>query len=205
MSTVLVKICGITSIEDARAAVAAGADWIGLNFFPESPRYVTPERARAIVGELPESVRAVGVFVNCPRERVEDIAGKVGVHMLQFHGDESLEDCRGWPWPVIRAVRVDRDWETLASVGYVADYLLVDRFVPGRYGGTGQRVDWERLATWKPPRPLVLAGGLDPTNVAEAVRTVRPFAVDVASGVEAAPGRKDPEAMRRFVRNAKSA
>lgn len=202
---VLVKICGITTVEDAHAAVAAGADWIGLNFFPKSRRYVTPEKARAIVATLPDTVRAVGVFVNCSRGQVEEIAAMVGVHILQFHGDESEDDCRNWSWPVIRAIRVDNDWSVLANAGAVADYLLVDRFVAGSYGGTGQRVDWKRLATWNPPRPLVLAGGLDPTNVAEAVRIVRPFAVDVASGVEVAPGRKDPEAMRRFVRNAKSA
>ncbi|MCL6646278.1 MAG: phosphoribosylanthranilate isomerase [Dehalococcoidia bacterium] len=202
---VVVKICGMTSVEDALAAVQAGADWIGLNFYPRSPRCVDLTVAERIVASLPETTKAVGVFVNAPREEVEAIARRVGLHMLQFHGDEPPEYCRDWSWPVIKAVRGVGTEVLRHAEAFATAYLLIDAFAPGQYGGTGRVVDWSALATWKAPRPLILAGGLTPDNVATAVRVVAPFAVDVASGVEVAPGRKDRVAMRRFVEHAKAA
>ncbi len=202
---VVVKICGITSVEDALAAVQAGADWIGLNFYSRSPRCVDLAVAERIVASLPETTKAVGVFVNAPREEVEAIARRVGLHMLQFHGDEPPEYCRDWSWPVIKAVRGVGAEALRNAEAFATAYLLIDAFAPGQYGGTGRVVDWGALAIWKAPRPLILAGGLTPDNVATAVRVVAPFAVDVASGVEVTPGRKDRVAMRRFVEHAKAA
>lgn len=201
---VVVKICGITSCSDAIAAVRAGADWLGLNFWARSRRWVSLEQAREIVASVPPETRMVGVFVNAPRAEVERTATLVGLHLLQFHGDESAQYCEGWPWPVIKAFRVHAVSDLEAARAYRVDYFLVDAYVPGHYGGTGQKGNWEAIARWKPERPVILAGGLDADNVGEAVRLVRPFAVDVASGVETSPGVKDPHAMRRFVENAKS-
>ncbi|GBD25761.1 N-(5'-phosphoribosyl)anthranilate isomerase [bacterium HR30] len=202
---VVVKICGITTCEDAIAAARSGADWLGLNFWQGSPRHVTRERAREIVAALPPHIRKVGVFVNATREEVESTAAELGLDLLQFHGDEPPEYCQGWRWPVIKAVRGHSKGDLEAACLYRVDYFLVDAQVPGRYGGTGQRANWAAVAQWAPGRPVILAGGLNPENVSEAIRLVRPFGVDVASGVETSPGAKDPGAMRRFVQNAKSA
>jgi phosphoribosylanthranilate isomerase len=199
-----VKICGITRPEDARAAAAAGADALGLNFFAGSPRCVSPERAAEIVAAIPAGICKVGVFVDAPRERVRDLAERLALDALQFHGEESSEYCRGWTAKLIKAVRV-RDAAALAAAApYAVDFLLADAWVAGRHGGTGRRVPAEWLSGIDPAR-LILAGGLDPDNVADAVRAARPAAVDVASGVESAPGVKDAEAMRRFIANAKNA
>ncbi|GIW45437.1 MAG: N-(5'-phosphoribosyl)anthranilate isomerase [Candidatus Binatia bacterium] len=202
---VRVKICGITTIEDARQAVAAGADWIGLNFYPASPRSVDPDRAREIVTVLGKRVQIVGVFVNASRSEVQEIVESVGLDLLQFHGDESPSYCSGWPRPVIKALRMRGREDLDRAQAYRVDYLLVDAHASGHYGGTGKTVDWALVGAWKPPAKLILAGGLDPDNVAEAVRIVRPFGVDVASGVERRPGQKDPVKMRRFIENAKAA
>jgi phosphoribosylanthranilate isomerase len=201
---VCVKICGVTSPEDALLVVEAGADAIGLNFHPASPRCVDVETAQRIVRVLPAGIQRVGVFVDAERERVEELASLLALDALQFHGDEDAEYCRGWSQKVIKAVRV-RGPESLDATRLPAvDLILADAYVEGVPGGTGRRVPLEWLAGVERER-LVLAGGLDADNVAQAVRLVRPAAVDVASGVERAPGRKDPEAMRRFVSNAKNA
>jgi len=199
-----VKICGVTSVDDALMAAEAGADAIGLNFYPRSPRCVGVEVAAAIAAALPAGVCRVGVFVDAPREQVLAIAARVGLDALQFHGDEGAELCAGWDRKTIKAVRV-RDAEALARVAaYPVDFILADAYVEGRAGGTGQRVPAAWLAGVAAQR-LILAGGLDPDNVVEAIQLVRPAAVDVASGVERAPGVKDPEKVGRFVSNAKSA
>ncbi len=202
---VVVKICGITSPLDALAAVRSGADWLGLNFWVGSRRCVSVARAREIMACIPKEIRVVGVFVNAPRKEVEAIAADLGLDVLQFHGDEPPEYCQGWEWPVIKAVRVGSRDDLEAARAYEVDYVLVDAHVSGHYGGTGQRANWAAVALWSSERPVILAGGLTAENVGEAIRVVRPFAVDVASGVEMRPGTKDPLAMRRFVENAKSA
>jgi phosphoribosylanthranilate isomerase len=201
---VKVKICGVTRVEDALAAAAAGAAAIGLNFHAGSARRVSVESAREIVAALPSSVCCVGVFVDEARSRIEEVSETVGLSALQLHGDEPPEACAGWPVKVIKAVRV-RDSSSLAIIGdYPVDFILLDAYVEGHTGGTGRRFEWE-LATAVDRSRLILAGGLTPENVAEAVRKVRPFAVDVASGVERAPGVKDGEALRRFIANAQTA
>jgi phosphoribosylanthranilate isomerase len=201
---VKVKICGVTSAHDARMIVDAGASAIGLNFFARSPRHVSLDEAAAISAELPSHICRVGVFVDADRDEVARIALRVGLHALQFHGGESPEYCRGWDRKVIKAVRA-RDAETVRTVaGYPVDFVLVDAYVEGLVGGTGRLARWDWLTDIDRER-LILAGGLTPENVAAAVRQVRPVGVDVASGVESAPGRKDPTLVRRFIANAQSA
>ena len=199
-----VKICGITSVADAVAAAEAGAAAIGLNFYPRSPRRVSVETAARIVAAVPERVCVVGVFVDAPQADVRRIADTVGLDALQFHGRESPPFCEGWRSKVIKAIRL-RGRASLAELAsYRVDFLLVDAYVEGSPGGTGTLVPWEWLQD-VPTGRLILAGGLTADNVGAAVRQVRPFAVDVASGVERAPGIKDAEKMRRFVANAQSA
>jgi phosphoribosylanthranilate isomerase len=201
---VRVKICGLTSVGDARAAVAAGADFLGLNFHPASPRHVDAERAREIAAAVP-GTPLVGVFVDAPRDAVEAIAAEIGLAALQFHGDEPPAYCRAWPWRTIKALRAQpgADLGVLAST-YATDYVLVDSFVPGVPGGTGRPLDLA-AATGLPRERLFVAGGLAPETVADAVRRLRPYAVDVASGVEASPGRKDHAKLEAFIRAAKAA
>jgi phosphoribosylanthranilate isomerase len=201
---VKVKICGVCTLEDARAAAAAGADFVGLNFHPQSPRCVTLARAREIAAAVP-GTPLVGVFVDAVRGRVEEIAAAVGLAALQFHGAESPAYCRGWAWLTIKALR-GRPGVDLASQAaiYATDYLLVDAFVPGQPGGTGVPLD-PALAATLPRERLFVAGGLRPDTVAEVVRQLRPFAVDVASGVEERPGRKDHAKVEEFIRRAKAA
>jgi phosphoribosylanthranilate isomerase len=211
-----VKICGVTTPEDARTAAEAGADAVGLNFYPKSPRYLAPEAARAVAGAVPRGVVKVGLFVNAPVEEVCRAFDGLGLDLVQLHGDEPpqvLADLEGRP--VMRAFRLGPEGmlpvgEYLGQceqLGRMPELVLLDAFRKGAYGGTGEVADWSAAKTYRPVGdrplpPLVLAGGLTPENVAEAIRTVRPAAVDTASGVESAPGRKDPELVRRFVRAA---
>jgi len=200
----LVKICGVKTLEDAQMAVAAGASAIGFNFFPKSPRYIRPQDAAEISQALPARICRVGVFVNASRAEVERMAREVDLSALQFHGEESADDCRGWNLKVIKAVRTCDPSTVRRAADYPVDFILVDAYVEGLAGGTGRLARWDWLTELDRER-LILAGGLNPENVAEAIRLLRPFAVDVASGVEIEPGRKDPELMRRFISNAKSA
>lgn len=200
-----VKICGITRVEDARAAAKAGADAIGLVFHEGSPRYVTPVRAAEIVAALPPCVTVVALFVNAPRAQVRSVLEAVPVDLLQFHGEETPADCRGFGRRYLKAIRMREDVDVAAQARRYEDAaaLLLDAYVPDRHGGTGVRFDWARV-----PRdlamPLILAGGLTPENVAQAVTEVRPWAVDVSGGVEAAKGIKDETKLRAFVRNVNS-
>lgn len=200
----LVKICGLTSAADARAAAEAGAFALGFNFHPASPRFVEPARVAEIAAGLPPRVLRVGVFVDRARSEVEDIARIASLTGLQFHGAEPPEYCRGWGLPVIKAVRVRSRADAASLATYPVEFTLVDAYVEGVLGGTGTRLDWRLLETIDRSR-LILAGGLTPENVAEAVRTVRPFAVDVASGVESSPGVKDHEKVKRFIHHAETA
>ena len=211
MTHLLVKICGITSAEDARVAVEAGADALGFVFFSMSPRRTTVGRAAEIARTLPSTVRRVGVFVNEPREEMARMADAVGLDLLQLHGDEPPEALEGLPRPAIKAVRVGKGFASEEAMRYAskAAGILVDTRLPGETqlpGGTGVSFDWSLVRGLAERVPfLMLAGGLDPLNVAEAIRAVRPHAVDVSSGVESLPGRKDPEKVRAFVRAAREA
>jgi len=202
--TVKVKICGVRTVADARVAARAGADFIGLNFHPPSPRAVDVETAAAIATAVSD-VPLVGVFVDAARAVVEDVARRVGLWGLQFHGDEPPAWCRGYERSTIKALRA-RPGDDLAAIGatYDTDYLLLDSFVAGRPGGTGVALDPAR-ARDLPRDRLFVAGGLRPDTVAEVVRLLRPFAVDVASGVERAPGIKDHDEIETFIRRAKAA
>jgi phosphoribosylanthranilate isomerase len=201
-----VKICGITRPEDALSAAHAGADAIGLMFYPASPRHVSPERARAIVRVLPPFVTTVGVFVDPTREEVDAALAALPLHLLQFHGDEDAGFCEGFRVEYIKAVRVRPG---LDLVKYAARYpsakaLLVDAFVPGAHGGTGEVFDWSLIPAGL-PLPLVLSGGLGPSNIGAAIRRLRPWGVDVSSGVEAAKGIKDAGRIAAFIQGVRSA
>lgn len=199
-----VKVCGVTSVADALLAVEAGADAIGLNFYPRSPRAISVDTAAAISAALPRSICRVGVFVDAVRADVARIVEQLALDAVQFHGDEDAEQCRGWACKTIKAVRV-RDAGSLASAAALAvDFILADAYVADQPGGTGQRVPAEWLVGI-PGERLILAGGLTPENVVDAIRAVRPAMVDVASGVERAPGIKDPEKVERFIANVRLA
>jgi len=202
-----VKVCGIKSLEDALAALEAGADMLGFNFYARSPRYVAPAVARKIIESLTGDVSCVGVFVNesAPAD-VERIALEAGLDAVQLHGDESPEYCQSLRGlKTIKALRVGADYSADSAAAYGTDAVLLDAYVAGARGGTGHTFDWTLAALTRERVPrLFLAGGLTPDNVALAVAAVRPYAVDVCSGVETAPGRKSPELMRRFVEQVKS-
>ena len=205
---VKVKICGVTNAEDALMAVEYGADALGFNFYPPSPRYIQPEKAAAILRELPPGICTAGLFVNESRQHVASVLRSCrspessGLTAVQFHGDEDPRFCTHWPLKVIKAFRV-RDRETLGQIGeYPVDYYLLDSWSRG-FGGSGSPFTW----TWlRAPmaRPVILAGGLDVENVSEAVQVVKPFGVDVCTGVEAVPGRKDHQRMKDFIAAAKA-
>lgn len=200
-----VKICGVTSVEDARVCVEAGADALGLNFAAESPRRVSLEVARAIVAALPPHVLSVGVFVDADHAELMRVQHAVGLRCLQLHGDEPpelLQRCLPHAYKAIR-VRGASVHDEVAR--YPGEHVLLDAYVPGHHGGTGARFDWSLAAAVAKTRKLTLAGGLHPENVADAIAAVRPFCVDVASGVEAQIGRKDPERVRQFISRAKNA
>lgn len=194
-----VKICGITSREDAVAGVEAGADALGFVFVPGTPRCVRPEVAERIVGVLPPFMTPVGVFMNQPLEEVLRIAARCGLQAVQLHGDEPEAYSRRIPLRVIKAVRV-RDAESLRILlTYPAHAFLLDAFVEGQAGGTGTPVSWELAVQAKGHAPIILSGGLRPDTVGLAVRRVRPYGVDVSSGVEVSPGRKDHQKVREFI------
>jgi phosphoribosylanthranilate isomerase len=214
MAHVRIKICGITNEADGRQAALAGADAIGLNFWPKSPRYLDLQTAEFILRELPPFVEPVGLFVVQRLRQVFDVLNQLGrIRTFQWYG-ENRELSDTYPFQQIAAFAV-RDAQSLVditryltmcrNVGQLPAAVLVDAHVPGQYGGTGQTAPWNLLADFRPEVPLILAGGLTPENVAEAVRIVRPYAVDVASGVEHSPGHKDPDKMRRFIGNVREA
>lgn len=195
-----IKVCGITCQEDARAAVAAGADGLGFIFVEQSPRLVEPDMVRAITGEFPPFVDSVGVFRDEEIEVVREIIHYCRLSLVQLHGVESPEYCREIPCKVIKAFAIhpESDPEELAAYAAAADGFLLDTYHKHLAGGTGVPFDWSIVERLKPPGPLILAGGLTPDNVSEAIHLVRPFAVDVNSGVEYQPGRKDTDKLTNF-------
>jgi phosphoribosylanthranilate isomerase len=200
---VKIKVCGITNLEDALAAIDFGADHLGFNFYPPSARCITPEKAREMIARLPAAIEKFALFVNEPKERVREVLaagaadGKGGFCGVQLHGEETPDYCRGWDLKVIKAFRV-KDRDSLRSMAdFPADYYLVDSWAPG-YGGSGAPFPWSWLEGLKAEK-LILAGGLHAENVAEAIRLVRPYGVDVCTGVEARPGIKDHAKLKAFI------
>lgn len=199
-----VKICGITTPADAQVALQAGADMIGLIFYPPSPRYVPTEQAQAIVASLPEGFPTVGVFVNEPVDTVTWVARTSGVQMVQLHGTESPAMCRQLSWPVLKTFRFTATVQPEMMRQYEVAAFLIEGFHATLYGGGGVKADWQRVAALQHYGRLILAGGLTPDNVQEAIRIVQPYAVDVCSGVEATPGTKDAAKVHAFVQHVKA-
>lgn len=200
MPIVRSKICGITSVADALVAAEAGADAIGLVFYSKSPRALSIAQAREIIAALPPFVTTVGLFVNASRCEINETLDAVALDVLQFHGDETPADCEGFhrPWYKALRVRAGDDIRAQAARYVGASAVLLDTFVEGIPGGTGERFDWS-LVPADLPKPLILAGGLTPQNVQQAIERVRPFAVDVSGGVELRKGVKDAARVREFV------
>ena len=203
---VRVKICGITDVRDARTAARLGADALGFNFYRDSPRYIRPARAKAIVAALPPLVTTVGVFVNEDPGDIMEICRLVGLDAAQLHGDESpsvVDAVRGLRR--IKAIRVESEEDVRLCRRYRVEAFLLDAFVAGERGGTGQTFPWEIAREAAQFGPIILAGGLSPDNVADAIAAADPYGVDVASGVESEPGSKDRRLMEEFILRAKMA
>lgn len=219
-----VKVCGITSLEDARLAVKAGADALGFIFVENTPRFVTPEQVATIVRRLPPFVTPVGVFWDHPAGHVKAVVEACGLRAIQFHGDETPEDCQGYTVPVIKAIKLP----PAGTIDGLPEYRITERFSALLYskvvaaylfdsqarwseGEAREPLEWKalgmfgRMAAPEARKPVILSGGLTPDNVARAVEIVRPYAVDVNSGVESRPGKKDPDKVRRFVAEARRA
>ena len=203
MTAVKIKICGITNHDDAQAAIDAGADALGFVFYKSSPRWVQPDVVRRIVAALPPFVLPVGVFVNEDGKVVRDLMDACGLAVAQLHGDETAAYCEQLGRPAWKAVRLKDAGSFLALAEYKGRAgvrgVLIDAFSESVYGGTGRRADWTWAAEAARHAPVILAGGLTPENVHEAVRIVRPYGVDVSSGVEVSPGKKDPHKLAAFI------
>ncbi|MDD2902012.1 MAG: phosphoribosylanthranilate isomerase [Syntrophales bacterium] len=195
-----VKICGITNLEDALLAAVLGADALGFIFYPPSPRSVAPDAARAIIAQLPPFVSTVGVFVDEAADTVKKLAATVGLNWLQLQGKEPPEYCRALDRRVIKVFRVqdEKSLADLAAYQGAAQAFLLDTYKKGQVGGTGETFNWDLALEAKKYGPIILAGGLTAENVAQAISVAQPAAVDVASGVEAAPGKKDPVKLQAF-------
>ena len=205
-----VKVCGITNLADAEKALEFGADALGFNFYPQSPRCIAPDTARAVLQRLPEGSCNIAVFVNEPKEKVREIIthgelanGRQAYSALQFHGEESQEYCRGWSMKVIKAFRVREKTSLEDMEQFPADFYLLDSWSSG-YGGSGAAFSWEWLEGLKTEK-LILSGGLSIENVVEAIRRIHPYGVDVCSGVETRPGIKDHAKLKEFILAAKGA
>lgn len=200
-----IKICGITSVEDALAAARLGADAIGLVFYPPSPRYVEVEQAAEIAAALPPFVTTVALFVNADEQTIADVVSRVRIDLIQFHGNECKDYCGLHQRPYIKAVRMsdDVDLDKQLNDFSQARGLLLDTYKAGVPGGTGEQFNWDRVPAHVADK-IILAGGLTPENVKDAVAQVHPYAVDVSGGVESAPGKKDTEKMARFIEAVRS-
>mgnify|MGYP005845365963 CR=1 FL=1 len=203
MIAVKVKICGITNVEDALAAVEMGADLLGFNFYPESKRYITLENALEIIKKLPTFVDTVGIFVNSDHENIRGIAKKSLLNWIQMHGDETPEFCDNLQWAsakTIKAVRVESPEDMERVNNYYTDAVLLDAFHPDEYGGTGESFDWDLITNTN--KRIILAGGITPENAVEAIET-GVYGIDLCSGIESEPGRKDHEKMQELFENIK--
>jgi phosphoribosylanthranilate isomerase len=201
MMRVKVKICGLTNLEDTLMAADMGADMLGFNFFPQSKRHIEIPDALDIINKIPTFVDTVGVFVNPTMEDIREVAEQGFLNWIQLHGDETTEFCDSLRWlntRTIKAIRVKESDDITSSNGYNTDAILFDTFVPGEYGGTGQRFDWTRIGS--PYQRIFLAGGITPDNVAQAVDT-GVYAIDICSGIESKPGKKDYLKMRQLFEN----
>lgn len=205
LSMIRIKICGLTNLDDALAAVEAGADALGFVFCAESPRVISRKTAATIIARLPESTTPVGVFVDEDLNVVRETMSECGLRIAQLHGQESAAYCSALGFSVIKAIRLRHRVDLKTMAGYQIGAFLLDAFVAGVPGGTGARLDWDLASTITWPRPLILAGGLTPDSVGEAIRRLRPDGVDVSSGVEFGPGKKDHAKVKAFVAAATTA
>ena len=195
-----IKICGMTNIEDACFVAESGVDALGFIFYPKSPRYVQPEKARDIIRKLPPEVAKIGVFVNHDTQGIKEIMEYCGLDFIQLHGNESPEYCRHFPESVIIKAMSPRTEEDLNIMEeYRARAILVDTYAPGKHGGTGKVSNWELAVKIRKMRPLILSGGLNPDNIEDAMKKVSPHAVDINSGVEKMPGKKDHGLIKRII------
>ena len=201
----IIKICGLTSLEQALSCVELGADWLGLNCWSGSSRYISAEKALEIVDGLPESVSTVGVFVNESTDTLESIMRETGMDLAQLHGDEMPESCKKITVPWFKAFRVSPDFQPQRIQDYGGETFLLDAYSKTHYGGSGQKIDLELASTVSAMGKLILAGGLAPENVADAVNKVRPWGVDVCSGVESEPGIKNLLKVKEFINNIRNA
>ena len=200
---VKVKICGITTLDDARMAVDAGADALGFVFYDKSPRCINPVAAANIIAKLPPFIQTVGLFVNEEIGQINWTADFCGLDVVQLHGDETPEDCQDVNRRVIKAFRIQNIVSIDPLKKYQVSGYLLDAWSPDAFGGTGRTFNWEVAAAARQYGRIILAGGLSPDNVAEALQVVKPYAVDVSSGVESAPGKKDAEKVKMFIKRAK--
>jgi phosphoribosylanthranilate isomerase len=200
LTRVKVKVCGVRHVEEAEAALDGGADALGFNFWPKSPRYIAPHAALEVISKLPPVASTVGVFVNEEVNFIIDVASELRLSAVQLHGDESPEFCAALgSIKTIKAIRVGQDFDLGVIRSYPVSMVLLDSNIRGSYGGTGQRFDWRIAIEAKRFARIILAGGLNTENVWEAITHVRPAAIDVCSGVEAEPGRKDFDKLRSFL------
>jgi phosphoribosylanthranilate isomerase len=201
-----IKICGITNMDDAAMAFAYGADALGFIFYAKSPRYVSPETAMRVIRNLPDDISKVGVFVNHDSHAVKEIYDFCGLDLIQLHGDESPAYCSEFPQSILIKAIAPGSQEDLGTVKqYAVKAIMLDARESGLYGGTGKRSNWELAAKLKEMRPLVLSGGLNPGNILLAIRTVSPHAIDVNSGVELSPGKKDPKKVQSIIATVRTA
>jgi phosphoribosylanthranilate isomerase len=204
-NSVRIKICGFTNKEDLQVAIQAGVDAIGLVFYPPSPRSVTLEQGAQLVADLPPFVTVTGLFVNASREEIATACALCKLDIIQLHGDETPKDCLDLPRRVIKAARILTQEDFNGLDKYPVSGLLLDAKIKGLYGGSGESFDWSLLSSYHAPAPLILAGGLNPDNVAQAVSQVQPYGVDVSTGVESTPGKKDQTKIIRFIQEVKQA
>jgi phosphoribosylanthranilate isomerase len=203
--SILIKICGITNVDDAVDALELGADYLGFNFYQDSARFITFEKLDEILSEVPYTIGKVGVFVNADEQTVIDVATHYDLGFLQFHGDETPEYCNNFARPYIRAIRPQKESDLDVMANYKADFFLIDTYVQNAFGGTGVVSNWDLAkAAKKKHENIILSGGLTPENVDFAVRSVQPYAVDVCSGVEEKPGIKSYRKMEEFIKKVKN-
>jgi phosphoribosylanthranilate isomerase len=194
-----IKICGITNVDDALCAARLGADALGFIFYPGSKRYIEPEKAASVISKLPPYITTVGVFVNQGAEDIGAVKERTSIDIVQLHGDETPEFCGSLPYRAVKALRLKERSDVHKVELYPVQAILFDKYSDEAYGGTGERFEWVWLRDLNTSKNVILSGGLGPDNVAEAIQTVKPYAVDVSTGEEDAPGRKSEEKMRKFI------